>query len=80
MAAEPTAEEMAAAPFLPRLTDRFTRLQRDTQIQTAGFCEAMALILPVFDHLGEYQAAECKLHEHDPCCLRDQMGCNTKCA
>lgn len=54
-AAEPSAQEMAAAPFLPRLTERFTRLQQDTQIQTVGFCEAMALILPVFDHLGEDQ-------------------------
>ena len=43
---------MAAAPFLPTLAERFTRLQQDTQLRTAGFCEAMSLILPVFDHLG----------------------------
>lgn len=48
-----SAEAMAAEPFLPRLTERFDRLRQDAQIQTAGFCEAMALILPVFDHLGE---------------------------
>jgi hypothetical protein len=45
---------MAAAPFLPTLAERFTRLQQDTQLKTAGFCEAMALILPVFDHLGMF--------------------------
>jgi hypothetical protein len=53
---------MAAAPFLPTLAERFTRLQQDTQLKTAGFCEAMALILPVFDHLGAIvwlQASPC---------------------
>ena len=66
--AEPTAEQMAAAPFLPTLADRFTRLQEDKQLQTAGFCEAMALILPVFDHLGAIMQTHPSL-----CCACDRV-------
>jgi len=49
-----TMEQAKAAgqPFLPQLTESFTKLQQDTKMDTGVFCEAMSLILPVFDSLG----------------------------
>mmetsp|Transcript_11756 Transcript_11756/g.35265 ORF Transcript_11756/g.35265 Transcript_11756/m.35265 type:complete len:215 (-) Transcript_11756:489-1133(-) len=53
-----TATENGAAQedmtFLPRLTESFATLQQSPTIQTEGFCQAMALILPVFDQLGVF--------------------------
>jgi hypothetical protein len=51
-----TMEQARAAgeAFLPRLTESFTKLQQDKHMNTVGFCDAMSLILPVFDSLGMF--------------------------
>ena len=38
--------------FLPALTKSLAGLNAQQDMPTADFCQAMALILPVFDHLG----------------------------
>ena len=38
--------------FLPALTKSLAGLNAQPEMPTADFCNAMALILPVFDHLG----------------------------
>lgn len=70
MASETKANGIAAPgsseTFLPGLTQAFTELQNgDKGIETGGFCEAMARILPVFDELGDQTILQIALW---PCC------------
>lgn len=55
--------------FLPRLTQSFGSIQQSPTIETEGFCQAMALILPVFDQLGKITP----IATHG--CLLATMGC-----
>lgn len=53
--------------FLPGLTKSFTELQNGQQdIETGGFCEAMARILPVFDELGDMNICAACLVDNNP--------------